>query len=278
MIKKFTLVVLSNLLIVLFLTGCGKKEENTTSSNTTTSTTNTQTQIKQDTPPPPKVSQAEETVKNWINALGNRNFKEAHGLMTSKKGGDYSKFSSTIGYGGINKTNILSCKVDTESESSAEVVAEYESFDPVNRDGKFKQRFILVKEGNDWRISEIKKIDISFYNEKKTTEKENNITTTKKDVQKTVKEEKKPLSFVGNWTASGRILNMYSNGTFFYKEEGMPHSAKGTWSQKANKVTLETESFTNQMIPGAHNTSTFGKGYISDKGSFVFDGVYFSRK
>ena len=241
MIKKVSLVILSNLFIVLFLTGCGKKEENNTSSTTTTNTSTTPPQTKQETPPPPKVSQAEETVKNWINALGNRNFKEAHGLMTSKKGGDYSKFSSTNGYGGINETNILSCKVDTENESSAEVVAEYEAFDPVNRDGKFKQRFIVMKEGDKWLISDIKKIDIAFYNEKKEVEKSQSDES--KQEEKTTKKTQKTMSLGGCFADASYkaqyVMDKFGKGTVEYSTSLFGGAIiKGTYKVNGNKVTF----------------------------------------
>jgi len=243
MIKKASLLILSNLLLVLFISGCGKKNEKDTSPNTTTNT-----QTKQDKPPSDKVSQSEETVKNWINALGNRNFKEAHGLMTSKKGGAYSKFSSTNGYGGINKTNILSSNVEKENEFNAEVVAEYESFDPVNRDGKFKQRFILVKEGNKWLISDIKKIDIAFYNEKSVTN-----TETKKEsnkyTDKGIKENN--FSFIGSWTSSddfGRPITMtIGQKRYYFNYSTGGYSSSGYYKQIADELNLYNEELAGLM-------------------------------
>ena len=111
-----------------------------------------------------KGSNAELLVKEWMASLGNRDFKKAYELMTRKKGGDFGKFSSTKGYGGITKTNLISCTLDKEDGSSAEVIAEYEAFDPQNHNGKFCQRFILTKQNDKWLISEIKNIYHTLYN------------------------------------------------------------------------------------------------------------------
>lgn len=274
--KKETLIILFNLLLIMGFTGCGKKEDSNTSLNTaSTNTTSTQTQSKQDTPPPVKVSQAEETVKNWINALGNRNFKEAHGLMTLKKGGSYSKFCSINGYGGINRTNILNCMIDTENETGAEVVAEYEAFDPANRDGKFKQRFTLVKEGNNWLISDIKKIDIVFYNEKKKDYLEEN--QVKKNIET---QNQTTYDFPGNYSSEYIHITIYSNGKFYYKEAGFDKGQSGIWRKKGNGIILETESFTNSMVPSYGNDkrmSTFGEAYLRN-GNLIFDGNELKRK
>jgi len=213
----FLLFVLS-----LFVFSCGKKEE-----IKTTEETKPVTEVQnQQNVPQVKVSLAEQTVKNWIQALGNQNFREAHSLMTSKKGGDYSKFSSTKGYGGITRTNLMNCSVDREDETSAEVTAEYESFDPVNRDGKFKQKFILIKEGDKWLISDIKNINLVFYDDNKVVD-DKGINTEKNEIKETQTGYKgvKPtyhsvkngyLRAFGDEVTIGEVFDVVSNFTAYW--------------------------------------------------------------
>jgi len=107
-----------------------------------------------------------QTVKRWINALGSGDFKSAYNIMKGKKWGTYSFFSSTKAYGGITSTKIHSCESLNQYSSSAEVIAEYDSYDPSNSDGKYKQKFVLENTGSGWYITNIMNIDINYYRKK----------------------------------------------------------------------------------------------------------------
>ena len=110
----------------------------------------------------PKIEAAVK-VREWIIALGNRNFDKAYNMMTVKRRGDYSRFCSTKGYGGITRTNIFSCYAEYYEECFAKVIADYESFDPANRDGRFKQEFTIDNCEGKWEISDIKTLEKNFY-------------------------------------------------------------------------------------------------------------------
>ena len=118
-------------------------------------------------------------VKTWITSIGNQDLRTAYNLMTKKKAGNFHKFSSTKIYGGITKTNIFSITIEKGPKDDAEeeeidqgaiVYVDYESFDPYNKDGRFKQRFYLTMfdengdYGTDWKIFDIKNVEVNFYN------------------------------------------------------------------------------------------------------------------
>lgn len=107
--------------------------------------------------------EAANQVKKWINALGNGDYNTAYYLMDSKQRGSYSKFSSVSGYGGITSTSINNCYVDNSYGCSAEVVADYESIDPYNKSGRYKQRFFINNCDGYWKITSLKNISINYY-------------------------------------------------------------------------------------------------------------------
>jgi len=107
--------------------------------------------------------QASDKIKDWINSLGSGNLSNAYYMMSPKRRGEYSKFNSIRGYGGITSTTIFSCNTDWSSGCYAEVVAFYESIDPYNKSGKYKQKFFINNCTGYWQITEISNISIENY-------------------------------------------------------------------------------------------------------------------
>lgn len=102
-------------------------------------------------------------VREWINALGNRDFSKAFYMISPTKRGDYSKFSSPKGYGGITSTTIYDCYTENYGSCYAEVIADYESIDPANRSGRYKQKFYINNCSGIWEITDMKTLNIQFY-------------------------------------------------------------------------------------------------------------------
>lgn len=107
--------------------------------------------------------QASDKIRDWINSLGTGNLSNAYNMMSPKRRGEYSKFNSTKGYGGIKSTAIYSCNTEWSSGCYAEVVAYYESIDPYNKNGKYKQKFFINNCSGNWQITEISNISIENY-------------------------------------------------------------------------------------------------------------------
>lgn len=149
----FLIAIISNMIT--------NNESNSLTKNSVTTKTETETK------PIVKNKESVQAVINWINNLGSGDFKSAYKTMKGKKWGDYSFFSSVKAYGGISKTKIYSCESSYESNSTAEVIADYDSYDPYNNDGRYKQRIKLEKSGTYWYITDISNIDIYYYRKSK---------------------------------------------------------------------------------------------------------------
>lgn len=108
-------------------------------------------------------SEAENRVKTWISSLGNQDFHTAYSLMSTKIRGDYSRFSSTKGYGGITGTKIYNSYVDNKSGCRFDVIADYEAIDPYNKSGRYVQRFSVDNCDGSWKITQIKNVSINLY-------------------------------------------------------------------------------------------------------------------
>lgn len=102
-------------------------------------------------------------VIKFVESLGKQDWYTAYSLMVEKRRGNYSNFSSPKAYGGITKTTIYKCEYIGESNNRKEVIIDYESIDPDNRDGRFKQYFYLIPNGNSFLIVDIKNIDVKWY-------------------------------------------------------------------------------------------------------------------
>ncbi|MBK6507343.1 MAG: serine/threonine protein kinase [Ignavibacteria bacterium] len=114
-------------------TSSGTSSSNTTSSNTSSSSSSSQ------------ISQPENVVKWFINDLGKRDFSSAYNLQRNKAWGSLSFFSSTKSFGGITSTSLNETRTNYESSSDASVYVDYYSYDPVNKDGRYKQNFLPGK-------------------------------------------------------------------------------------------------------------------------------------
>jgi hypothetical protein len=111
------------------------------------------------------IKTAEGVVVKFIESLGKQDFSSAFALMTEKRRGSYNIFSSKRGYGGITSTKVFSCIKTGEINNKYEVRVNYESIDPANKSGKFEQYFYLIPFNDSFLISEIKNINIQYYDE-----------------------------------------------------------------------------------------------------------------
>ena len=128
-------------------------------------TTTSQTSETPKTPPvtkPPDLTLSEpvETVRDFITYLGNRDFYSAFQKQNNKSWGDYSFFSSGKSFGGITSTTIENISLNYENNGDASVYVDYTAIDPLNKNGRYKQDFILKKMGSEWKIIKVKNIDI----------------------------------------------------------------------------------------------------------------------
>ncbi|MBX7044247.1 MAG: serine/threonine protein kinase [Ignavibacteria bacterium] len=133
------------------------------SSNNTGNTTNSGN--KTQTPPSTQQnysssSSAANVVRDFITDLGSRNFRGAYNKQRNKAWGSYDEFSSPKRYGGITSTSIVDVSTNYEFSNEASVIADYYSYDPFNKDGRYKQEFILAKFDNEWKIIKAKSIKI----------------------------------------------------------------------------------------------------------------------
>jgi cold shock CspA family protein len=111
----------------------------------------------------PNLNSPEGVVTKFIQSLGNQDWSAAFGLMSEKRRGSYSTFSSTKGYGGITSTKIYSCSYTGESNGKKEVMVDYESIDPSNKSGRFKQYYYLTSFNDSYLITDIKNINIEWF-------------------------------------------------------------------------------------------------------------------
>jgi len=103
-------------------------------------------------------------VKQWIEALGQREFKIAHTKMSRAYGGTFKEFTSPKRYGGVYKTKLHTCKLDKKiGMRDAIVIANYDSYDNDNRNGNFLQEFYLEETRHGWKIYRIKTINKRFF-------------------------------------------------------------------------------------------------------------------
>lgn len=103
-------------------------------------------------------------IRTWIISLGNQEYRTAYEISGGSKWGNYDKF--LWGYGCISKTYIYEVTTLREDYSSATVYADYDSYDPCNNDGRYKQFFYMLKRGGEWYIQKIKNDNIIYYRKK----------------------------------------------------------------------------------------------------------------
>ena len=95
--------------------------------------------------------------------------------------------------------------------------------------------------------------------------------------------QKEEVSFPGSWscnqTGYNYHLTRYSNGSWSYYGDDIPDgSLNGIWSKSGDDITLQRESFTNDLIPGASKRYvTEGTGYMKSNGKLRMFGKDFSK-
>lgn len=101
-----------------------------------------------------------ETARGFINDLGSQNFRSAFEKQRNKGWGTYENFSSIKSFGGITATSINDASVNYEYADAASVFIDYYSYDPYNKDGRYKQNFIMKKYPDGWKIMKIENVKI----------------------------------------------------------------------------------------------------------------------
>jgi len=95
---------------------------------------------------------AEETLKEFIYQLGNQNFEQAYKLTSNSEWKNSADFSSSSYFGKICGTTINYLKINSITDSTAEIYTEvfykYENL----KDTTLNQIFILKKEKKQWEI------------------------------------------------------------------------------------------------------------------------------
>ena len=93
-----------------------------------------------------------------------QDFQQAWELRGGTRWGPYNKFVSVKGYGGISRTSVYDCYVTSNNGNTSTVYIDYDSFDPYNKDGRYKQNFTMkISNDGTWYISNISNINITFY-------------------------------------------------------------------------------------------------------------------
>lgn len=152
------------ILVIYFVTQNG---ETPVEKIITTGNTNEQTNTSKSKEPPVNINSnatdknaAVETVRGFISDLGIRDFYSAYQRQNNKAWGDYDFFKSTKSFGGINQTTIDNISLNYETGDEASVYIDYTAMDPYNKNGRYKQDYILKKSGTEWKIIKVKNIDI----------------------------------------------------------------------------------------------------------------------
>lgn len=156
--------------LIIIIVAQSDKNDNLSSkdkseSNTSSTQINQKVQIKQNDESTfkPNLFTPDGVVIKFIESLGKGDFSAAFGLLTEKRRGSYSLFSSTKGYGGITSTKIFSCSYNGQTNNKYEVYVDYESIDPANKSGRFKQYYYLIPFNDSFLIADVKNINISWY-------------------------------------------------------------------------------------------------------------------
>lgn len=107
----------------------------------------------------------ESAVTDFLEQLGEQDYAGAWKETTQT--GRFSsedKFISPEQYGGIVSTKIIDIKVVEQSDRRAIIRVDYEADDPLNTgQGRYKQNFTLVKQGNSWKIVDLENIKVVHY-------------------------------------------------------------------------------------------------------------------
>ena len=117
-----------------------------------------------------ELSPSETVVSDFINALGERDFKKAFSYQGVQAWGNFSHFSSSKSFGGITKTKIWSqpkiikCTKDSKAGcKEVQIFVQYLAIDPQNDpcpEGQiYAQNVWVSKENGNWRITGWKLIE-----------------------------------------------------------------------------------------------------------------------
>ncbi|RPI18841.1 MAG: serine/threonine protein kinase, partial [Ignavibacteriae bacterium] len=155
----FFVIALVVVLYSVLQNGDSNIDKVTTSTNKSTSSGQTLPQTQQQQPTK-TVNAAVEVVQHFVEDLGSGNFRDAFNRQQNKAWGSYDHFSSTKSFGGINRTSVENISLNYESGDDASVYVDYFAYDPVNKDGRYKQDFILKKFYNSWKIIKVNNIEI----------------------------------------------------------------------------------------------------------------------
>lgn len=138
------------------VSGSGKVEKVTTKNRSTGIMPGSNT----DADVPIQVSTPEDQVRGFLNDLGSRNFYAAYSRAQNPSWGSLEQFSSKSSYGGITGVSIDDVNLNYENGNEASVYADYTAYDPINKDGVYKQDFILNKIGQEWKIVKVTNLKI----------------------------------------------------------------------------------------------------------------------
>lgn len=100
-------------------------------------------------------NEPKETVKLFIEKLGERDYYTAFAQTKNPNWSNFAWFRSVKGFGGITKTKTEELILEYNEDGSACVFIDYYSYDPANRDGRYKQNFFLEKIDNKWKIIKV---------------------------------------------------------------------------------------------------------------------------
>lgn len=101
---------------------------------------------------------AEETLKEFIYQLGNQNFNEAYKMTSNSNWKNFDEFSSQEHFGSICGTTINSIRINSVTDSTAQIYTEVFYKDETNGDKILNQIFYLKKDKKVWKITEIKNL------------------------------------------------------------------------------------------------------------------------
>lgn len=109
------------------------------------------------------ISSPANVVRDFITDLGARNFSSAYSKQRNNAWGTLDHFSSIKSFGGITSTSIVDVSTNYEFTEESSVIVDYYSYDPYNKNGRYKQEFILSKFNNEWKIVKVKNIKVDTW-------------------------------------------------------------------------------------------------------------------
>lgn len=100
----------------------------------------------------------EDVVRNFLEALDNGDFTKAYNMQQIDRLGSESDFCSTTSYGGTKTVIINKISFITKSSIASRVYADYETYDPHNKNWKLTVEYTLNKIQQKWIITEFKNL------------------------------------------------------------------------------------------------------------------------